>query len=159
MSASADRREKAPSIDIHIVNGPNLNLVGTREPGVYGDQSFDDFIPALSKEMAANNVRIHYHQSNIEGELIDCLQTHGFESHTGFVLNAGGYTHTSVALRDAVAAIEAPVVEVHMSNIHAREEFRQTSLLSPVCEAVICGFGLSGYAWAAEWLRKALRSD
>ena len=142
--------------DIYILNGPNLNLVGLREPAVYGAESFEIFIPALRKKWASTQpeVTLHYHQSNIEGELIDLLQTHGFSERTGIVLNAGGYTHTSVALRDAVAAISAAVVEVHISNIHGREDFRQTSLLSPVCAAVICGLGLDGYEAAADWLAR-----
>jgi 3-dehydroquinate dehydratase-2 len=144
--------------DVHIINGPNLNLVGVREPGVYGDKSFENFIPVLRETLAktAPALTLHYHQSNVEGELIDLLQTHGFSPNTGIVLNAGGYTHTSVALRDAVAAIQAPVVEVHISNIHSREDFRHVSLLSPVCAAVVCGLGLSGYESAVNWLAASL---
>ena len=135
----------------HIVNGPNLNLLGKREPEKYGHASFDEYLDALRSEFA--DERIEYFQSNVEGELIDYLQSVGFES-SGIVLNAGGYTHTSVALRDTVAAIDSPVVEVHITNIHAREEFRHVSLLSPVCRAVICGLGLQGYSAAVRALSR-----
>ena len=130
---------------LHIVNGPNLNLLGQREPEKYGHASFESYLDSL--RAAFPNVDIHHVQSNVEGELINHLHDIGFVSD-GIILNAGGYTHTSVALRDAVAAIPAPVIEVHITNIHAREEFRHTSLLSPVCRAVICGLGLEGYAAA-----------
>ena len=130
---------------LHIVNGPNLNLLGQREPEKYGHASFEDYFKAL--QAAFPNAELHHFQSNVEGELINHLHDVGFASD-GIILNAGGYTHTSVALRDAVAAISAPVIEVHITNIHAREEFRHTSLLSPVCKAVICGLGLEGYAAA-----------
>ena len=127
----------------HIVNGPNLNLLGTREPEKYGQSSFEAHLEAM--RTAFPEVEIGYHQSNVEGELIDHLHAIGFES-AGIVINAGGYTHTSVALRDAIAAISSPVVEVHITNVYAREEFRRTSLISPVCPGVICGLGLEGYA-------------
>lgn len=130
---------------LHIVNGPNLNLLGKREPEKYGHTSFEGYLEDL--KAAFPGVDLVYFQSNVEGALIDHLHDVGFQSQ-GIVLNAGGYTHTSVALRDAVAAIPAPVVEVHITNVHAREEFRHTSLLSPVCKGVICGLGLEGYAAA-----------
>ena len=130
---------------LHIVNGPNLNLLGQREPEKYGHASFEDYFKTL--QAAFPDAELRYFQSNVEGALIDHLHDVGFSSD-GIILNAGGYTHTSVALRDAVAAVSAPVIEVHITNIHAREEFRHTSLLSPVCRAVICGLGLEGYAAA-----------
>ena len=125
-----------------IVNGPNLNLLGKREKSIYGDISFDDFFNQLKADFS--HLDLEYFQSNVEGELIDKLQEVGF-SYDYILLNAGGYTHTSVALADAVAAINTPVIEVHISNIYAREEFRQKSLLSPNCKAVICGLGLDSY--------------
>ena len=138
---------------LHIVNGPNLNLLGQREPEKYGHASFASYLESL--RAAVPDVDIHHVQSNVEGELINHLHDIGFSSD-GIVLNAGGYTHTSVALRDAVAAISAPVIEVHITNIHAREEFRHTSLLSPVCRGVICGLGLEGYAAAIRSLTDGL---
>lgn len=130
---------------LHIVNGPNLNLLGLREPEKYGHESFEAYLETLRTAFA--ELDIQYFQSNVEGELIDFLHDVGFDSE-GIILNAGGYTHTSVALRDAVAAITAPVMEVHITNVHAREAFRHTSLLSPVCRGVVCGLGLEGYAAA-----------
>jgi 3-dehydroquinate dehydratase-2 len=130
------------NMKILIVNGPNLNLLGTREPQIYGNQSFEDYFNALKIE---SNVDLTYFQSNIEGELINCLQE---SDHDGIILNAGGYTHTSVALRDCVASINVPVVEVHISNITKREEFRHTSLISPVAVGCVFGFGLKSYELA-----------
>lgn len=134
---------------IIIINGPNLNLLGVREPTIYGDTSFEHFFERLRQ--CFEGVELSYYQSNVEGELINKLQEVGF-SYDGIVLNAGGYTHTSVALRDAVAAISTPVIEVHISNIYSREEFRRHSLLSPVCKAVVCGMGLKGYQYAVDAL-------
>ena len=128
-----------------IINGPNLNLLGSREPSIYGAESFDDFFKRLSTQFEAE---LTYFQSNIEGELINELQRSGYD---GFILNAGGYTHTSVALRDCIAAISVPVVEVHISNIHARETFRHESLLAPVCVGSIIGLGIDGYALAVRF--------
>lgn len=130
------------NMKILIVNGPNLNLLGTREPQIYGNQSFEDYFNALKME---SNVDLTYFQSNIEGELINCLQE---SDHDGIILNAGGYSHTSVALRDCVASINVPVVEVHISNITKREEFRHTSLISPVAVGCVFGFGLKSYELA-----------
>ena len=127
---------------IHIINGPNLNLVGTREPEVYGNQSLDQYLKGLIGDYPEHAIDVF--QSNIEGEIVDRLQQVGFDD-CGIVLNAGGYTHTSVAIADAVAAIAAPVVEVHISNIYSREPFRHKSLLSPVCKGIIAGFGLDSY--------------
>lgn len=127
---------------ILIVNGPNLNLLGSRETQIYGNVSFADFITELKSKSSAE---ISYFQSNVEGELINVLQDTDAD---GIILNAGGYTHTSVALRDCIAAIPTPVVEVHISNITARESFRHESLLSPVCAGCIFGFGMKGYELA-----------
>ena len=127
---------------ILIVNGPNLNLLGSRETQIYGNVSFADFLTELKSKSSAE---ISYFQSNVEGELINVLQDTDAD---GIILNAGGYTHTSVALRDCIAAIPTPVVEVHISNITARESFRHESLLSPVCAGCIFGFGMKGYELA-----------
>lgn len=133
---------------IIIINGPNLNLLGKREPDIYGDMSFEEFFVEI-KELYSSDVQLSSFQSNIEGELIDKIQKVGFTYH-GIILNAGGYTHTSVALRDAVAAIKTPVIEVHISNPYSREEFRHTSLLSGVCKGIIAGFGLESYVLALD---------
>lgn len=134
---------------IQIVNGPNLNLLGRREPDIYGQTSFDDFLPKL--QAAYPDVQIDYFQSNHEGALIDKLQEVGF-SYDGIILNAGAYTHTSVALHDCIRGIKTPVIEVHISNVHQREDFRHHSFLSPACKGVICGFGLDSYRLAVEAL-------
>ncbi len=134
---------------IAIINGPNLNLVGKREPEMYGHRSMDDFMEALKKKYA--DQEIDYFQSNVEGELINELQRVGFSADS-ILLNAGAYTHTSIAIADAVKAISSPVIEIHLSNIFAREEFRKQSFLSPVCKAIISGFGLKGYELAIESL-------
>ena len=134
---------------IAIINGPNLNLLGKREPEVYGAQSFETFLASLRERFVA--VTIEYYQGNVEGELINEIQRAGF-SCDGIILNPGGYTHTSVAIGDAVAAIKAPVIEVHISNVHAREEFRRHSFVSPKAAGTICGLGLEGYALALQWL-------
>ena len=128
---------------ILIINGPNLNLLGTREPQHYGTGTMDSVLDALKSQYP--RVEFDYYQSNVEGFLIDRLHKTLEEPCDGVVLNAGGYTHTSVALRDAIAAIKVPVVEVHISNVHSREEFRHRSLISAVCKGVICGFGLDSY--------------
>lgn len=132
---------------IYIINGPNLNLLGLREPAVYGGVAFSDYLNRLKE--AYPDIEFDYFQSNVEGELINAIQEAGFSSD-GIILNAGGYTHTSVAIRDAIKAIPAPVVEVHISNVHAREAFRHQSLLSAVCLGVIAGFGLDSYRLAVE---------
>jgi 3-dehydroquinate dehydratase-2 len=134
---------------IQIINGPNLNLLGTREPGVYGSRSFEQYFTELKEKF--ENVELEYYQSNVEGELINKLHEVGF-SFDGIILNAGGYTHTSVALADAIAAIATPVVEVHVSNIYAREEFRHVSLTGKNCKGVLTGFGLDGYRLAIKSL-------
>lgn len=134
---------------ILVLNGPNLNLVGVREQSMYGTLSLDAFLEDLRTLFLKAELVIH--QSNHEGDLIDLLHEYGFTAD-GIVINPGGYTHTSIALRDAIAAIPAPVVEVHISNIHAREDFRRQSLTAPVCKAVISGLGLEGYAAALRFL-------
>ena len=136
---------------IQIINGPNLNLLGVREPDVYGCTSFDDFLPRL--RACFPDVQIDYFQSNIEGELINKLQAVGFQCD-GIVLNAGAYTHTSIALADCIRAISAPVVEVHISNVHQREVFRHQSMIAAACRGVICGFGLDGYRLAIESFKR-----
>lgn len=134
---------------ILIVNGPNLNLLGVREPSIYGYDSFESYMPQLRADFP--DVKIKYYQSNVEGELINKLQEVGFE-YDGIVLNAGAYTHTSIALLDCIRSLRCPVVEVHISNVHAREEFRHKSMISEACLGVICGFGLAGYKLAIEGL-------
>ncbi|MBE2231103.1 MAG: type II 3-dehydroquinate dehydratase [Chitinophagaceae bacterium] len=134
---------------ICIINGPNLNLLGKREPGIYGNQSFEDFLLQLRAKYSGHE--ISYFQSNVEGELINEIQRCGFEAD-GIILNPGGYTHTSVAIGDAIAAIKAPVVEVHISNIHAREDFRRLSHVSASVSGTIAGLGLRGYELAMDWL-------
>ncbi len=132
---------------ICIINGPNLNLLGQREPGVYGNESFESYLEILKKNYS--DVEFTYFQSNIEGEIIDKLHETGF-SFDGIILNAGGYTHTSVAIGDTVKAIKTPVVEVHISNVHAREEFRSVSMISAGMKGVITGFGMDSYRLAVE---------
>lgn len=132
---------------IQIINGPNLNLLGKREPGIYGKSSFDSYLPELQKRFP--DVQIDYYQSNIEGEMINKLQEIGFD-YDGIVLNAGAYTHTSIALQDAIRSLTTPVIEVHISNVHKREEFRHKSMISCACWGVICGFGLDSYRLAID---------
>lgn len=133
---------------IAIVNGPNLNLLGQREPGIYGSQGFDSFLETLRSGFP--EVTLEYFQSNVEGELVNALQRFGSEAD-GIVLNPAAYTHTSVAIGDCIAAIKAPVVEVHISNVHAREEFRKLSHVSAKAAGTICGLGLDGYRLAIEY--------
>ena len=130
---------------IEIINGPNLNLLGKREPEIYGRQDFDSFLESLRKMFP--DVTIGYYQSNVEGELINRLHEVGF-SADGIIMNAGGYTHTSVAIADAIASISVPVIEVHLSNVYAREEFRHHSLMAAKCRGVMAGLGLKGYELA-----------
>lgn len=136
---------------IAIINGPNLNLLGKREPNVYGNLSFEDFLKTLKNNYP--NLDIHYFQSNVEGELINKLHEFGF-TFDGIILNAGAYTHTSVAIADAIAGIKAPVVEVHISNIFAREDFRHVSFLGAKCVGSISGLGLKGYELALDYFVK-----
>ena len=135
------------------INGPNLNLLGRREPGIYGSSSFDEYLPKLQAKYP--EVEISYYQSNIEGELINKMQEVGF-TYDGIVLNAGAYTHTSVALHDCIRSLQCPVIEVHISNVHQREEFRHHSFISSACKGVICGFGLDSYRLAIEALKSPL---
>ena len=132
---------------IFIVNGPNLNLLGKREKGIYGDSSFENWLEKIRPLFSS--VELGYFQSNIEGEIVTCIQNIGF-SADGIILNAGAYTHTSVAIRDAIAAVTTPVVEVHISNILTRESFRHESMIGPVCKGTIMGFGLDSYRLGIE---------
>jgi len=134
-------------VKLIIINGPNLNLLGIRETSIYGNTSFEDFLITLQKKYP--QIKIEYFQSNIEGEIINKLHETGF-SYDGIILNAGGYTHTSVAIADAIAAIKTPVIEVHISNIFSREDYRKTSLIAPNCKGSISGFGLDSYRLAIE---------
>lgn len=134
---------------IQIINGPNINLLGKREPAIYGSQSFDDYLFELKQ--AYPQVEFEYFQSNIEGEMINKIHQIGFD-YDGIVLNAGAYTHTSIALQDAIRAVTSPVIEVHISNVHAREEFRHRSMISCACLGVIAGFGMDSYRLAVEAL-------
>ncbi|MBV7532211.1 type II 3-dehydroquinate dehydratase [Chitinophaga sp. sic0106] len=135
-------------MQIAIINGPNLNLLGKREPDIYGSESFEDYLEKLKKLYP--QVAFSYWQTNAEGGIIDQLHAVGF-SADGILLNAGGYTHTSVAIRDAIAAIKTPVLEIHISNIHAREEFRHKSMIAPKCVGSICGLGMKGYQLGVEY--------
>ncbi|MGN1256160.1 MAG: type II 3-dehydroquinate dehydratase [Bacteroidaceae bacterium] len=134
---------------IQIINGPNINLLGKREPGIYGSTSFEDYLAKL--RVRYPQVQIDYYQSNVEGFMIDKIHEVGF-CYDGIILNAGAYTHTSIALQDAIRAITTPVVEVHISNVHSREEFRHRSMISAACKGVILGFGLDSYRLALEAL-------
>lgn len=134
---------------IQIINGPNINLLGKREPGIYGARSFEDYLVELKG--CYPDVEFEYYQSNVEGEMINKIHEVGF-SFDGIVLNAGAYTHTSIALQDAIRAVKTPVIEVHISNVHQREEFRHKSMISCACVGVICGFGLNSYRLAVEAL-------
>ena len=132
-----------------MINGPNLNLLGVREPGIYGKESMETFLLRLQKRYAG--MEIDYYQSNVEGELIDKLQETGF-SYDGIILNAGAYTHTSIALLDCIRSLRTPVIEVHISNVDGREEFRRNSMIAPACKGTIQGFGLDSYRLAIEAL-------
>jgi len=139
---------------IEIINGPNLNLLGTREPGIYGSRGFEDFLREI--ETRFPSVSFNYSQSNIEGEIVTMVQTSGMRSD-GLIINPGGYTHTSVAIADAVAAVKIPVIEVHITNLLAREEFRHTSLTGRYCRGTIMGLGLDSYRLAVEGLMEILK--
>ncbi len=136
-------------MNIQIINGPNLNLLGKRETSIYGSESFEDFLETLKKRFPS--LSLHYYQSNVEGEIVNKLHEVGF-SFDGIVLNAGAYTHTSVAIHDAIGGIKTPVVEVHISNVYAREEFRHKSLITSKCAGMLTGFGMEGYALALTFL-------
>lgn len=135
---------------IQIINGPNINLLGKREPSIYGSVTFEDYLTGFRETY--KDIEINYFQSNIEGEMIDCIQQAGFEAD-GIILNAGAYTHTSIALQDAIRSVTAPVIEVHISNVHSREAFRHVSMIACACKGVICGFGLDSYRLALEALK------
>lgn len=137
---------------IQIINGPNLNLLGVREKSIYGDSSFETYLAELRKRYP--EIEIDYYQSNVEGEIINKLHEIGF-SYDGIVLNAGAYTHTSVAIADAIAGIKTPVIEVHISNVYKREEFRHHSMLAASCKGVIAGFGMDSYRLAVENFKNA----
>lgn len=137
---------------IQIINGPNLNLLGKREPQIYGDSGFEEYLQVLRNTYP--DIQLDFYQSNIEGELINKIHEVGFE-YDGIILNAGAYTHYSLALMDAIKAVNTPVVEVHISNVHQREEFRHHSVISCVCKGVICGFGLDSYRLALDALLQA----
>ncbi len=134
---------------IQIINGPNINLLGKREPSIYGSVTFENHLKTLQHQFP--DIQIDYFQSNSEGEIIDTIQKVGFDVN-GIVLNAGAYTHTSIAIHDAIRSITSPVIEVHISNVHAREEFRHTSMIASACLGVICGFGLQSYNLAVNAL-------
>ncbi|MDQ3015562.1 MAG: 3-dehydroquinate dehydratase [Bacteroidota bacterium] len=135
---------------IHIVNGPNLNLLGVREPSIYGSVSFEVYLQGLQEKYSDG--LLHYFQTNHEGTILDFLHLHGFAADTGIILNAGGYTHSSIAIRDAIEAIEVPVIEVHISNIYDREDFRRINYLRDKCKASFVGEGLDGYQMAIDYL-------
>ncbi|KAA6301419.1 MAG: 3-dehydroquinate dehydratase [Candidatus Ordinivivax streblomastigis] len=137
---------------IQIINGPNLNLLGVREPGIYGASSFEEYLEQLKRRYP--DVEISSFQSNVEGEIINKIHETGF-SFAGIVLNAGAYTHTSVAIHDAIKAVTTPVIEVHISNVHSREEFRHQSMIARACTGVIAGFGLDSYRLAVEAIKEA----
>ena len=134
-------------MNIYIINGPNLNLLGIREKSIYGEQGFESFFEDLKTQYPT--VNLHYYQSNVEGELINKLHEIGFAAD-GIIFNAGGYTHTSVAIADAISGIKSPVIEVHISNVYAREEYRHVSLMAKNCKGVISGFGLASYKLALD---------
>lgn len=137
---------------ILIINGPNLNLLGTREPEIYGNQSFLDYFNQLKQQ---TSIELDYEQTNVEGELINLLQQ---SQHDGIILNAGGYSHTSISIRDAISAIQLPVVEVHISNLAQRESFRHNSLITAVCAGSIMGFGMESYRLAVQWFENTKRT-
>jgi len=134
---------------IQIINGPNINLLGKREPEIYGNTTFEDYLKTLCSQYP--DIQIDYYQSNVEGFMIDKIHEVGFE-YDGIILNAGAYTHTSIALQDAIRSVTTPVIEVHISNVHKREAFRHVSMISCACLGVICGFGLNSYRLALEAL-------
>ena len=139
-------------MNIQIINGPNLNLLGKRETSIYGNESFETYFETLKKRFPS--VQLHYYQSNVEGELVNKLHEVGF-SFDGIILNAGAYTHTSVAIHDAIAGIKTPVIEVHISNVYSREEFRHKSLITSKCVGLITGFGMEGYAMALGYVQSS----
>ncbi len=136
---------------ISIINGPNLNLLGTREPEVYGYQTLSDINGRLQELATAAGIEVEFFQSNLEGELINNIHQAKFNHHDGIIINAAAYTHTSIALHDAIKGVELPTIEVHLSNLHTRESFRHHSCISPACHGVICGFGSQSYELALQY--------
>lgn len=141
---------------VYVLNGPNLNLLGTREPQTYGRSTLNDVVRLCRDAAERHAFGVEFRQSNHEGELIDWIHEAGAQQAAGIVLNAGGYTHTSIAIRDAIAAVDVPVIEVHISNIYAREEFRHVSHIAPVAKGTLCGFGIDGYVLAISGLAAML---
>ena len=139
-----------------IINGPNLNLLGVREKSIYGEQSFEEYLKVLRQTFPS--IIISYFQSNVEGEIINCLHENGFDIDA-VILNAGGYTHTSVAIHDALKILKIPIIELHISNIYNREDFRHKSLISKVANGIICGFGAEGYIMALESMKKFIKNE
>jgi 3-dehydroquinate dehydratase-2 len=137
---------------VYVLNGPNLNLLGTREPETYGHATLQDVEQLVRKAASRHKLTVEFRQSNHEGELIDWLHEAGAARATGVIINPGGYTHTSIALRDAVAAVSVPVIEIHISNVYAREDFRHHSYIAPVAKATLAGFGVAGYGLAIDGL-------
>ena len=148
MAVIATRQTSGMAKTVYVLNGPNLNLLGKREPKIYGRATLKDVEALCRKTAAAHKLAIEFRQSNHEGEIVSWIQEADAKKAVGVVLNPAGYTHTSVAIHDAIKAVDVPVIEVHISNIHAREDFRHTSYISPVARAMICGFGVTGYALA-----------
>lgn len=148
LAGQSDRMAKTSAKTIYVLNGPNLNLLGRREPKIYGRATLKDVEALCRKTAAERKFAVEFRQSNHEGQLVDWIQEAEAKKAAGIVLNPGGYTHTSVAIHDAIKAVSVPVIEVHVSNIHARESFRHHSYVSPVAKAMICGFGIIGYALA-----------
>ena len=141
-------------MNVLIINGPNLNLLGVREKSIYGDQSFEEYLKELRQNFTSIN--ISYFQSNVEGEIINCLHENGFDCDF-IIINAGGYTHTSVAIHDALKLLKIPIIELHITNIYTREEFRHKSLISKVAKAIICGFGAEGYLMSLNAMKLFLK--
>ena len=144
---------------ILVINGPNLNLLGTREPEIYGRHSLEEIMQGLADEAQQMGFELHSFQSNHEGDLIDQVHRAAHEKFAGIIINPGGYTHTSIALRDAISAVDLPVIEIHLSNIHAREAFRQQSYIAPVAVGQICGFGATGYLLALKAMQMRIANQ
>jgi 3-dehydroquinate dehydratase-2 len=150
MAKTTSKTSKSSRKTIYVVNGPNLNLLGTREPQIYGHSTLDDVEALCRKTAAGHGYAVEFRQSNHEGDILDWLHEAGAKAAAGVVLNPGGLTHTSVSLHDAIKSISVPVIETHISNIHAREPWRSHSYVSPAAQAVVCGFGIAGYALAID---------
>lgn len=159
MHCLPEMKGAAVMIKIRVINGPNLNLLGTREPEIYGSLSLQDIQRRLEKEAEDYGISLDFYQSNHEGEIIDKIHDALSAGCNGIIINPGAYTHYSYAIRDAVSAVKLPVIEVHLSNIHAREEFRSKSVIAPVCIGQICGLGADGYSLALTALYKKMRTS